>query len=51
MDILMKRDRAILDYLIHTYGKDLVKKEIVNINKDILLENYKEYKIKNNNLK
>lgn len=46
MDILVKRNRAVLDYLVSCYGKDLVKKEISQIRKEILKENYGNYKNK-----
>ena len=44
MNILAKRDRAILEYLVYHYGKKLVNKEIFNINRDIEKDNL----IKNN---
>ena len=44
MNILIKRDRAILEYLVYHYGKEQVKQEISNIKKDIQKE-----KLKNNN--
>ena len=44
MNALIKRDRAILEYLVYQYGKEQVKREISNIKKDIQKEN-----LKNNN--
>lgn len=44
MNTLIKRDRAILEYLVYHYGKEQVKREISNIKKDIEKEN-----LKNNN--
>ena len=35
MNALIKRDRAILEYLVYHYGKEQVKREISNIKKDI----------------
>lgn len=46
MDILVKRDRAVLDYFVSCYGKETVKKEISAIRKDILKEDYDTYKNK-----
>ena len=33
MNALIKRDRAILEYLVYHYGKEQVKREISNIKK------------------
>ena len=42
MNALIKRDRAILEYLVYHYGKERVKQEINNIKKDIEKRNQKE---------
>ena len=39
MNALIKRDRAILEYLVYHYGKEQVKQEISNIKKVIQKEN------------
>jgi len=41
MNTLIKRDRAILEYLVYHYGKEQVMQEMVNIKKDIQKENSK----------
>lgn len=42
MNTLIKRDRAILEYLVYHYGKEQVKQEISNIKKDIEKEKFKK---------
>lgn len=42
----MKRDRAVLDYLVGKYGKENVKNEISDIRKEILIETQETHKIK-----
>ena len=44
MNALIKRDRAILEYLVYHYGKEQVKRENNKKKKDIQKEN-----LKNNN--
>lgn len=41
MNTLIKRDRAILEYLVYHYGKEQVMKEMNSIKKDIAQEKSK----------
>ena len=42
MNTLVKRDRAILEYLVYHYGKEQVMKEMNSIKKDIEKEKSKK---------